>query len=107
MDRLESRLALRIEKMLELGALAEVERGMAIDPDGKLPGFSSIGFPELAAYLSGETGLAECKEKWLRATRAYAKRQLTWFGRDADMHWLSEDSSFDEGVELLASFLSC
>ena len=106
MDRLESRLALRIERMLELGALAEVERGMAVDPGGNLPGFSSIGFLELSAYLSGETSLAESKEKWLRATRAYAKRQLTWFGRDADMHWLSERGSFEEGVELLASFLN-
>ena len=43
------------------------------------PGWSGIGCAEVLAHLRGELSLADCRALWLRHTRAYAKRQLTWF----------------------------
>lgn len=53
-----------------------------------LPGLSSIGCPEICAYLRGQTSLDEACELWLKATRAYAKRQITWFNKDREIIWL-------------------
>ena len=105
-DRLKSRLAVRIEKMFDSGALAEVSRAMAVDSYEKQPGFSSIGFSELAEYQLAKISLDECKENWLAATRAYAKRQLTWFNRDGEIHWLVEGKEFEEASLLVKNFLA-
>jgi len=37
--------------------------------------------------LRGEEGLDRIKELWLRNTRAYAKRQMTWFRKEEDIAW--------------------
>lgn len=81
-------LAERIEAMLAQGALTEVKTALQAADNGNMPGFSSIGFQELAGYLRGDMSIEACKEQWLAATRAYAKRQLTWFKRDQDIRWL-------------------
>lgn len=78
---LAPRLERRIELMLEKGALAEAERALANSPEG--PAWNGIGCRELRAHLEGRLDLAECRKLWLANTRAYAKRQLTWFrGRE-------------------------
>jgi tRNA dimethylallyltransferase len=51
--------------------------------------FDFIGYRELRAVLNGEMKLDEAKAAIQQATRRYAKRQLTWFRRDAQIHWLS------------------
>ena len=61
---------------------------MAAFPED-VPGLSGIGGPELVAYISGRTDLAAAKAAWLTATRAYAKRQMTWFRKEADVTWFS------------------
>ena len=38
-----------------------------------------IGSAELLDHVEGRTSLEECRSRWLANTRAYAKRQLTWF----------------------------
>ncbi len=84
---LTPRLGRRIDLMLEQGALDEVGRAYAIQPDRLAPGFSGIGCPELLSVLLDGVDLDEAKVAWLRNTRAYAKRQLTWFRKDADIAW--------------------
>lgn len=48
----------------------------------------AIGYKEIAAALRGEQTLDEAVETLKQATRNYAKRQLTWFRRDARVHWV-------------------
>lgn len=79
LDELEPRLALRIEQMLAAGAVEEARKALEACPDADSPGWSGIGCAELMGYLKGEYDLDKCRELWLRNTRAYAKRQLTWF----------------------------
>lgn len=82
LDDLTPRLGQRIEIMLQKGALEEARAALALCPDPDAPGWSGIGCAELVAHISGKTTLEECKTAWLRNTRAYAKRQVTWFKRD-------------------------
>ena len=51
----------------------------------------AIGHKELAPYLSGEISLDDATENIKRATRRYAKRQLTWFRRNEKINWLYAD----------------
>lgn len=82
---LEPLLNRRIDLMLEAGALKEAENALRACPDRGAPGWSGIGCAELGRYLAGEISFAECREQWRRSTRAYAKRQLTWFRAKPDI----------------------
>lgn len=79
LDWLEPRLAARIDAMLEAGALDEARAARTRNDDPAAPGWSGIGCAEVLAHLRGEIALDACRALWLRNTRAYAKRQLTWF----------------------------
>lgn len=87
MAELEPRLALRIERMLAAGALEEMRRAYDLCPNESAPGFTGIGCRELLDFILGRAGLEEAKHAWLKRTRAYAKRQMTWFRSDPDIHW--------------------
>lgn len=87
LESLPPRLETRILQMLEGGAVQEVETAYAIHPVRTAPGFSGIGCPEiLSVLLDGQT-LEQARQNWLRNTRAYAKRQLTWFRKERDIFW--------------------
>lgn len=85
---LYDRLASRVNAMLGAGWLDEIERLLADGSSIESPAFQAIGYREFAAYLQGERSLQDSLEATIRATRRYAKRQLTWFRRRDDIHWL-------------------
>jgi len=86
-DALHRRLARRIETMLEQGALSEVEQALKNCQDPDAPGLTGIGCAELAAHLRGNMRMVDATWTWLVNTKAYAKRQTTWFKKDAAVHW--------------------
>lgn len=104
MADLEARLALRIERMLEAGALEEMRRAYALCPDEYAPGFTGIGCRELLEVILGRMSLEEAKHVWLKRTRAYAKRQLTWFRRDKGIHWFAP-SDFAAMLDIARTWL--
>ena len=82
---LYDRCDVRLKNMIDLGALDEVAALAARRLDTALPAMKAVGYRELAAYLRGETSLAEGLEAAQRETRRYAKRQSTWLrGQMAD-----------------------
>lgn len=89
-------LAARIEAMLEAGALDEARAALERCPDPEAPGWSGIGCAELLAHLQGRLNLDEARESWVRNTRAYAKRQFTWFKAVPGLSWLAPGDA--EGV---------
>ena len=91
MAELEPLLRRRIDLMLEQGALEEARQALARCDDPKAPGWSGIGCREVLEYLNGALSLEECRELWYRNTRAYAKRQNTWFRADAEIAWFTPD----------------
>ncbi len=88
---LYDRIASRVKAMLEAGWLDEVERLLADGTPVASPAFQAIGYREFAAHLGGEQSLEDSLEATIRATRRYAKRQLTWFRRRDEIHWLEAD----------------
>ena len=76
---LEPRLRERIRLMLEAGALDEGRAALETCSDPAAPGWSGIGCAEVLGHLTGQYSLEECCALWFKHTRAYAKRQLTWF----------------------------
>ncbi|EIZ79557.1 tRNA dimethylallyltransferase [Novosphingobium sp. Rr 2-17] len=81
------RCDLRFERMIERGALAEVEALLArrLDPD--LPVMRAIGVPDLAQVITGAATLEEATARGSQATRNYAKRQFTWLRHQPPATW--------------------
>lgn len=80
---LEDGLKQRIEEMLAQGAIEETKNAMQNCDNINMPGWSAIGAQDLYHYVKGNIPLEECKKNWFKKTRAYAKRQLTWFRHKA------------------------
>ncbi len=85
---LEPGLEGRITAMLSAGAVDEVRRAWEQTPDRAAPGYSGIGCPEILAHLLDNLDLVDACGLWLRNTRAYAKRQLTWFAKEPGVRWV-------------------
>ncbi len=78
-QELRAAIAARFTSMLAQGALAEVERLMALGLDPALPAMQAHGVPELSAALHGSISLAEAERRAVLASAQYTKRQATWF----------------------------
>jgi tRNA dimethylallyltransferase len=78
-----------VDNMMKEGWLGEVCKLAAAGIPWDAPAMTSIGYKELGAISRGEeVDLAQTVEQIKRATRQYAKRQMTWFKRDARIHWV-------------------
>lgn len=88
---LYDRINRRVDKMFEDGLEAEVR---AVYEKYKLrTAFNAIGFKEMIPYFEGECSLEEAADKIKQESRHYAKRQLTWFRRDARITWVDTANS--------------
>jgi tRNA dimethylallyltransferase len=87
-EALYERIHRRTEAMLAAGWIDEVRRLAAGGlPESAKP-FDFLGYRELGAHLRGETTLEAARAAIEQGTRQYAKRQITWFRREADVNWL-------------------
>ncbi|SOB57774.1 tRNA dimethylallyltransferase [Pseudodesulfovibrio profundus] len=89
LNTLEPKLAQRIDAMIAGGALDEARSAMARNADPAAPGWTGIGCAEVLGYLRDEYTLEEAKKLWIKNTRAYAKRQITWFKKEENINWFS------------------
>jgi tRNA dimethylallyltransferase len=90
----------RFDRMIEEGALEEVEALLALGLPDSLPAMRAHGVRELRAHLTGECSLEEAKIKAKAESRRYAKRQMTWARRYmADWEWFPGSA---ETVEMAA-----
>ncbi len=88
-EALSQRIHARIRAMLRRGWLAEVRHLLAAGfPEDAKP-FDFIGYRELRAHLRGELSREEAEAAIAQATRRYAKRQITWFRKEANVSWLA------------------
>lgn len=88
-EHLGERIDLRVEKMWEQGFLAEVD---ALIAEGILEGSTAqraLGYSALIAMRAGQLTETDAKEETKRSTRQYARRQETWFSRDARIQWIA------------------
>ena len=62
---------------------------------------AALGYNQIINYLAGLVSEEEAKEETKRATRAYARRQETWFSRDERIKWLKGETR--ERLDLILS----
>ena len=101
-DILYDRINKRIDEMFESGIEEEVKLISKL----KLSKTSSmaIGYKEVLPYVLGNCSKEEAKEELKKATRRYAKRQLTWFKKNPDINWIYVDKCTDTSEVIEKSF---
>lgn len=93
-EALRARIDARFDTMMQAGALDEVARLAARNLDPALPVMRAHGVPSLIAHLRGEASLDEAIARGKADTRAYAKRQFTWFRNVLPgWSWLDPDAA--------------
>ena len=85
--RLYERIDLRVDQMMQHGLLEEARKIYDAGHDPNLPAMRSIGYAQLFSYFSDKCTLEQAVEKIKLDTRHFAKRQLSWFRRDARICW--------------------
>jgi len=88
LDRIER----RVRAMVEGGVLDEARRLVARGIDARLPSMSAHGYVHWMAHLRGEIDLGRAVALTVRDTRAYSRRQMTWFRRDPGVRWCDPTS---------------
>ncbi len=88
---LYERINKRVDNMMEDGFLNELKilREMGYSPD--LPAMQSLGYKQLNCYLDGKYDLETAVALIKRDSRRFAKRQMTWFGKDSRINWFNVD----------------
>ncbi|MEU9021687.1 tRNA (adenosine(37)-N6)-dimethylallyltransferase MiaA [Actinomadura sp. NPDC048394] len=91
-ERLDERIALRVERMWDAGLVDEVR---ALEKRGLRDGLTAgraLGYAQVLRFLAGEWTEERAKEETVRTTRRFARRQESWFRRDPRVHWLPHDA---------------
>ncbi|MDY6380010.1 MAG: tRNA (adenosine(37)-N6)-dimethylallyltransferase MiaA [Bacteroidales bacterium] len=101
-EELYDRINRRVKQMMDEGLLEEAK---AVYPKRALNSLQTVGYRELFAYFDGEYDLDRAVELIQQNTRHYAKRQLTWFRRDKEIHWLSATDEYEKNVSIIDALL--
>lgn len=93
-DRAElyRRIDARVDFMLDMGLIAEIQGLLASGIPPKCTAMQAIGYKEFVSALHGEETIAQAAEAVKKSSRHYAKRQLTWFRRNPKLHWLKRQA---------------
>ncbi len=96
-EELYNRINLRVDKMMEAGLLEEAK---AMLPYRNLTPLKTVGYKELFEYFDKKITLDQAIEQIKNHSRAYARRQLTWFRRYDDVNWFQPDG-LDQMIQLI------
>jgi tRNA dimethylallyltransferase len=99
---LYARINQRVEAMVEAGWLEEVRQLVAAGIPATAKPFQFIGYPQLREQLKGKMRIEEAVLQIQRATRRYAKRQITWFRKESAVEW---HSGFGEDPRITSAVL--
>jgi tRNA dimethylallyltransferase len=99
---LYARINERVLQMMEEGLLQEAK---GVYAQRHLNSLQTVGYRELFGYLSGEYDLDRAIELIQQNSRHYAKRQLTWFRRDRDIHWLDATNDYEANIHSIDGLL--
>ena len=83
-EELYARINERVDQMMQNGLLEEARK---LYPFRHCNSLNTVGYKELFMYLEGVWPLELAVEKIKRNTRIYARKQMTWFKRDKEIHW--------------------
>ncbi len=94
-ETLYERIDARARAMFERGLAEEVRALLAAGLDAGCTAMQAIGYKEVAQYLAGQCTLAEAVDRVCRASRRYAKRQLTWLRAREGIRWVRWENQPD------------
>ena len=94
---LYSRIDRRVDMMLEEGLIKEIKTLLASGIPAKCTAMQAIGYKEFVDALDGKISVSEAADLVRQSSRRYAKRQLTWFRRNSNIHWLIRRPDDDFG----------
>ena len=100
---LYARIHARTDAMLAAGWLEEVRALVASGVPSDAKPFQFIGYSQLREHLAGQLSEKDAVHQIQQATRRFAKRQLTWFRKEAGVHWLA---GFGDAPEIFAAALA-
>jgi len=102
-ENLDEKIDKRVEQMWAKGFAREVlqlmNQGLAQATTAKM----ALGYSQIMSYLNGECDEEFAKAETKRVTRAYARRQETWFSRDERINWLAPATKQVQLEKVLAS----
>ena len=87
-EELYARIDRRVEMMMDEGLEVEAR---SLFPLRHLNALNTVGYKELFDHFEGKYDLAEAVRLIQRNSRRYARKQLSWFRRDTDIHWFHPD----------------
>ena len=99
---LYARIDERVKQMMAEGLLEEAR---AVYPQRALNSLQTVGYKELFAYMDGEYDLDRAIELIQQNSRHYAKRQMTWFRRDKEIHWLNAKDEYEKNSDIIDGLL--
>lgn len=107
-DDLRARIDRRVDQMFELGLVEETKKLLERGLERNQTAMQAIGYRQVVEYLRGLRSLDDTIELVKVRTRQFAKRQLTWFRRQAGVRWISiaPGESMETTLERVLSLLS-
>ena len=81
------RIDARVDRQVTQGLVEEVRGLLARNFSADLPAMTGLGYRQLMGFLTGRETITEGVRRLKRDTRRYAKRQMTWFRKDARISW--------------------
>ena len=103
-EQLYQAIETRVDDMISRGLIGEVEKLKKMGCKKGMVSMQGLGYKEILSYLNGEISLEEAVYIIKRDTRHFAKRQLTWFGREKDVIWM-EKPSFGYNEKKILDFM--
>ena len=102
-DRAElyRRIDLRVDMMLQQGLAEEIRALLAMGIPEKCTAMQAIGYKEFLGAMNGQCTLEEAADEVRKGSRHYAKRQLTWFRRNKNIHWITRQTG-ESAEEILS-----
>jgi len=101
-NELYERINQRVDEMLVNGLLEEAQ---SLYPFREQNALQTVGYQEIFGYLEQQYNWEEAIRLIKRNTRRYAKRQLTWFKKDEEMHWFRLDSDAMQNFQQIRMFI--
>jgi tRNA dimethylallyltransferase len=102
-EEIYERINRRVDIMMDEGLLEEVE---SLYSKRKLNALNTVGYKELFAFLEGGVLLEQAVEEIKKNTRRFAKRQLTWFRKDKNIHWFDYKTPAQEIIDFINAEIS-
>ena len=91
-EELYQRINARVDEMIQQGLVKEAE---SLYPKRELNALNTVGYKEIFEYFNGRWPLNEAIERIKGNTRRYARKQLTWYKKDPQIHWFHPDNKQD------------